>query len=126
MCCLQAAASGFGETLPSANAQVQADATVDMYPPLMAGLATPRQQLIDAHEHNESEATVPTQLAAGSAVAAARGPCSGSHGRVLELALAEADTNQAGLAQLARRTSGRKVRPPGLLETEPLHFIATK
>jgi hypothetical protein len=59
VCCRQAAASGFGETLPSANAEVQADATVDMYPPLMAGLATPGQQQIDAHARDGVLAALP-------------------------------------------------------------------
>ena len=111
-----------------------------MYPPLLAVLATPGQQQIDAHARDESAASVPTQLAAGSALAAARGPCSGSHGRALEPALAEADKRQAGLeadwlemeswdpvpaaravdsAQLASRTSSRTVRPPGLTSPEP-------
>ena len=50
-------------------------------------------------EEEEGLQSLPTQVAAGSAVAIARGPYSGSHGRVLEPALTVAEGQQEEQAE---------------------------
>ena len=104
---------GSGVDTELAGKLASADQAMDASTPLRS-LLTPFAAT-GSNASDEGLQSVPTQIAAGSAIAAARGSCIGSHSRALEATLAQANAVQEQLEEGAAEmgSGAADALPPG-------------